>query len=183
MLAATARRRLLVATASRAPSQRRSNRAKSSTRLAAIRPGHQPRLAVPDFLALPAAGSPAPTRKPSRPRSDRQRCCPTDLVFEREFALIPRDILNTIPPAASIADVSVRSLARGQRRRCGDRHGSEDADRRPRRDASVQRARPPGCLQPRIHRRASPASGCSRIRSPTKFISSSARCAVSPAPS
>src|SRR4029079_9485373 len=28
-----------------------------------------------------------------------------DLEFEREFALIPRDILNTIPVASSIADV------------------------------------------------------------------------------
>jgi TolB protein len=61
--------------------------------------GLPPRLALPSFIALsPDAESQAVARTISTVLFD-------DLAFEREFALIPRDVYSTIPPATGFADV------------------------------------------------------------------------------
>jgi TolB protein len=61
--------------------------------------GAPPRFAVPDFIALsPDAETADAARTIGRVLWD-------DLNFEREFALIPRDVYTTIPPAKSMTDV------------------------------------------------------------------------------
>ena len=61
--------------------------------------GAPPRLAVPQFIALTNdAETQAIARTISQVLFD-------DLTYEREFALVPRDIYTTIPPATSFADV------------------------------------------------------------------------------
>ena len=120
-----------------------------------------------------------PTRKPSTSRRRSHRCSRRTSNSSASSRCMPKDILNTIPAGDFDFRRAVRSLARGERGRRDYRHRAEDADRRSRRDAAVQRPRPPAELQPRVHRRGRPASDCSRIRWPTKSISSSARCAAS----
>ncbi len=62
-------------------------------------PGAQPRLAVPDFIALsPDAETVAVAKQIAQVLFD-------DFAFEREFALIPRDTYATIPSARSFEDV------------------------------------------------------------------------------
>jgi TolB protein len=61
--------------------------------------GAPPRLAVPQFIALT---NDAETQALARTITD---VLFDDLTYEREFALIPRDVYNTIPPATSVTDV------------------------------------------------------------------------------
>jgi TolB protein len=61
--------------------------------------GAQVRLAIPDFLAL---SSDAETSDAAKAIA---RVLWDDLNFEHEFALIPRDVYATVPPAASIGEV------------------------------------------------------------------------------
>jgi TolB protein len=67
--------------------------------------GTQPRLAIPDFLALPATGSSSADAETVDVAKTIAQVLTADFEFEREFALLPKDILNTIPPAKSITDV------------------------------------------------------------------------------
>lgn len=67
--------------------------------------GTQPRLAIPDFLALGAPGSAAPDAETVDVAKTIAQVLTADFEFEREFALLPKDILSTIPPATSISDV------------------------------------------------------------------------------
>src|SRR5438067_12327177 len=61
--------------------------------------GAAPRLAVPEFIALTRdAETQAVARTLSQVLFD-------DLAFEREFAVMPRDIYSTIPPATGFTDV------------------------------------------------------------------------------
>jgi TolB protein len=62
-------------------------------------PGTLPRFAVPDFIAL---SNDAETRDAAQTIG---RVLWDDLNFEREFALIPRDVYGTIPAATSMNDV------------------------------------------------------------------------------
>ena len=64
-----------------------------------------PRFAVPDFLALSIDGTPATDAETVDAAKTIGSVLWDDLNFEREFALIPRDIISTIPPATSLADV------------------------------------------------------------------------------
>jgi len=62
-------------------------------------PGSPPRLAVPEFIAVSKDTESAAIAKTiSQVLFD-------DLNFEREFALIPRDVYSTIPAATSFSDV------------------------------------------------------------------------------
>jgi TolB protein len=67
--------------------------------------GQQPRLAVPDFLALGASGSSAPDAETVDVAKTIAQVLAADFEFEHEFALLPKDIMSTIPPATSISDV------------------------------------------------------------------------------
>src|SRR5256885_3471166 len=61
--------------------------------------GAPPRLAVPEFIALARdAETQAIARTITQTLFD-------DLTFEREFALVPRDIYATIPAATALTDV------------------------------------------------------------------------------
>jgi len=65
-----------------------------------IEGGAAPRFAVPDFIAVSKdAETVAIAKTISQVLFD-------DLAFEREFALIPRDVYSTIPAATSFADVA-----------------------------------------------------------------------------
>ena len=138
----------------------------------------------------PRRGSPCPTS--SRLSSDAETVDAAktiaqvlwdDLNFEREFALIPRDIYASDPGGDVATRRAVRSLARAERRRHPRRHRAED-----RIPACGSRR---GCSTCAAASRRSPAStaarwptrGSTRTPSPTKSTSSSARCAASPAPS
>jgi TolB protein len=66
--------------------------------------GAPPRLAIPDFVALPGSGKPADSETTAAARTIA-RVLWDDLNFEREFALIPRDTYATIPAATSMYDV------------------------------------------------------------------------------
>jgi TolB protein len=70
-----------------------------STTISSDQAGIAPRFAVPDFIAL---SKDAETIDAAQTIG---RVLWDDLNFEREFALIPRDVYNTIPPATSLADV------------------------------------------------------------------------------
>src|SRR5204863_1201291 len=61
--------------------------------------GAQPRFAVPDFIALSKDAETVDAAKTIG------AVLWDDLNFEREFALIPRDVTATIPPATSMDDV------------------------------------------------------------------------------
>jgi TolB protein len=61
--------------------------------------GQPPRIAVPDFIALSKdAETVAMAKQISQVLFD-------DLVFEREFSFIPRDVYASIPAATSLADI------------------------------------------------------------------------------
>ena len=70
-----------------------------STTISSDQIGAPPRFAVPAFLAL----------SPDAETVDAARTIGAvlwdDLNFEREFGLMPRDIVATIPPATSLSDV------------------------------------------------------------------------------
>ncbi|MDR1989631.1 MAG: hypothetical protein LBQ09_05310 [Acidobacteriaceae bacterium] len=70
-----------------------------STTISSDQGGRPPRFAIPDFIAL---ASDEETREAARTIA---RVLWDDLAFEREFALIPRDVISTIPAATSLADV------------------------------------------------------------------------------
>ncbi|HKT79338.1 MAG TPA: hypothetical protein VJP86_03895 [Vicinamibacterales bacterium] len=70
-----------------------------STTITGDQPGMAPRLAVPDFIAL---SNDADTQEAARTIG---RVLWDDLNFEREFALIPRDVTVTVPAATSMANV------------------------------------------------------------------------------
>jgi TolB protein len=70
-----------------------------STTISSDQAGVPPRFAVPDFIALTNDDE---TREAARTIA---RVLWDDLNFEREFALIPRDVISTIPAATSINDV------------------------------------------------------------------------------
>ena len=68
--------------------------------------GAAPRFAVPDFIALSSvARSGAPDTETADAARTIARVLWDDLNFEREFALIPRDVYKTIPAATSMLDV------------------------------------------------------------------------------
>ena len=70
-----------------------------STTISSDLAGSAPRFAVPDFIAL---SKDAETVDAAQTIG---RVLWDDLNFEREFALIPRDVIATIPAATSFADV------------------------------------------------------------------------------
>src|SRR6478735_5565860 len=70
-----------------------------STTISSDLAGSAPRFAVPDFIAL---SKDAETVDAAQTIG---RVLWDDLSFEREFALIPRDVIATIPAASSFADV------------------------------------------------------------------------------
>jgi TolB protein len=70
-----------------------------STTISSDQAGSPPRFAVPDFIAL---SKDAETVDAAQTIG---RVLWDDLNFEREFALIPRDVVATIPPATSLTDV------------------------------------------------------------------------------
>ena len=70
-----------------------------STTISSDQAGAAPRFAVPDFIA---ASKDAETVDAAQTIG---RVLWDDLNFEREFALIPRDVLATIPPATSLVDI------------------------------------------------------------------------------
>jgi TolB protein len=70
-----------------------------STTISSDQSGAAPRFAVPDFIAL---SKDAETVDAAQTIG---RVLWDDLNFEREFALIPRDVITTIPPATSVTDV------------------------------------------------------------------------------
>lgn len=70
-----------------------------STTISSDQAGAAPRFAVPDFIALSKdADTVAAAQTIGRVLWD-------DLDFEREFALVPKDVVATIPAATSLADV------------------------------------------------------------------------------
>jgi TolB protein len=71
-----------------------------STTISSDQAGAAPRFAVPDFIAL---SRDAETMDAANTIG---RVLWDDLNFEREFALIPRDVYATIPPATSLSDVA-----------------------------------------------------------------------------
>ena len=68
-------------------------------------PGTAPRFAVPDFVALPGTDGRPPDGEVVEAAQTIGRVLWDDLSFEREFALIPRDVYVSIPPATSLANV------------------------------------------------------------------------------
>ncbi|MGC4082048.1 MAG: hypothetical protein QM736_08060 [Vicinamibacterales bacterium] len=70
-----------------------------STTISSDQAGSAARFAVPDFIAL---SKDAETVDAAQTIG---RVLWDDLNFEREFALIPRDVLATIPPATSMVDI------------------------------------------------------------------------------
>src|SRR5581483_2007555 len=70
-----------------------------STTIVGADRGAVPRFAVPDFIAL---SNDAETKDAAQTIG---RVLWDDLNFEREFALIPRDVYTSIPAATSISDV------------------------------------------------------------------------------
>ncbi|MBI4485025.1 MAG: hypothetical protein HY655_03350, partial [Acidobacteria bacterium] len=70
-----------------------------STTITSGASGAPPRFAVPDFIPL------SPDPETAAIAKTIGQVLWDDLNFEREFALIPRDIYVTIPPAKSLAEV------------------------------------------------------------------------------
>ena len=68
-------------------------------------PGAPTRYAVPDFIALPSADGRPPDAEVVDAARTIGRVLWDDLNFERDVALIPRDVQATVPAAKSIADV------------------------------------------------------------------------------
>ncbi len=70
-----------------------------STTISSDQAGSAPRFAVPDFIAMSRDAETVDAAQTIG------RVLWDDLNFEREFALIPKDVLATIPPATSLVDV------------------------------------------------------------------------------
>ena len=70
-----------------------------STTISSGEVGAPPRFAVPDFIALSQDAETVDAAKTIG------RVLWDDLNYEREFALIPRDVYSSIPPATSMDDV------------------------------------------------------------------------------
>lgn len=97
-LAALAAATLLIA-APRAQQSSTQQPSEVSTTISSDQAGIAPRFAVPDFIAL---SRDAETVEAAQTIG---RVLWDDLNFEREFALIPRDVYATVPAATSLADV------------------------------------------------------------------------------
>jgi TolB protein len=67
--------------------------------------GTQPRLAVPDFLAVPGMGSASADAETVDVAKTIAQVLIADFEFEHEFAVLPRDIVSTVPAAQSISEV------------------------------------------------------------------------------
>ena len=90
---------LMVSTAAQQPITTAQQPNEISTTISSDQAGSAPRFAVPDFIALSKdAETVAAAQTIGRVLWD-------DINFEREFALIPKDVLATIPAATSLADV------------------------------------------------------------------------------
>lgn len=70
-----------------------------STTISSDQAGSAPRFAVPDFIAMSRDAETVDAAQTIG------RVLWDDLNFEREFSLIPKDVLATIPPATSLVDV------------------------------------------------------------------------------
>src|SRR5690242_11228045 len=70
-----------------------------STTISSDQAGMPPRFAVPDFIALSRDAETVDAAQTIG------RVLWDDLNFEREFALIPKDVVATIPAATSMTDV------------------------------------------------------------------------------
>src|SRR3954468_12474951 len=88
---------IVTANAQQPPASQQPNEV--STTISSDQAGSAPRFAVPDFIAL---SKDAETVDAAQTIG---RVLWEDLNFEREFALIPRDVVATIPPATSLTDV------------------------------------------------------------------------------
>ena len=123
--------------------------------------GAAPRLAVPDFIALSTDAETVATAKTIG------QVLWDDLNFEREFALIPRDIYGSIPAATSFADVPfdrwrelnadgviVGTVQKTERRRSASRCGCSTCGRGSRRSrAQYTDRREPAALRAHDRRR------------------------------
>jgi len=96
---------LLILATGAAPIAQQPQQGDIVTTIASDQVGQQPRLAVPDFLALPAVGSASADSETVEAAKSIAQVLTADFEFEREFSLIPKDILSTIPQAGSITDV------------------------------------------------------------------------------
>ena len=63
-----------------------------------------PRLAVPEFIALAGMSSRTPDKETVDAAQRIAQVLWDDLNFERDFALIPRDVAKTVPAATSISE-------------------------------------------------------------------------------
>jgi hypothetical protein len=104
-IAATAAAAWLVTMSPTAQQQQQQQPTDIAPTISSDQAGTQPRLAIPDFLALPAAGSATADAETVEVAKSIAQVLTADFEFEREFALLPKDILNTIPPAKSVSDV------------------------------------------------------------------------------
>jgi TolB protein len=68
-------------------------------------PGQPPRFAVPDFIALPSPDGRPPDKEVQEAAATIGRVLWDDLAFEREFALMPRDVVATVAAGSSPFDV------------------------------------------------------------------------------
>src|SRR4051812_15673761 len=90
---------LIVTTTAQQPTSSPQQPNEITTTISSDQAGSAPRFAVPDFIAL---SKDAETVDAAQTIG---RVLWDDLNFEREFALIPRDVVATIPAATSLADV------------------------------------------------------------------------------
>jgi TolB protein len=90
---------LIVTTTAQQPAPATQQPNEITTTISSDQAGSAPRFAVPDFIAL---SKDAETVDAAQTIG---RVLWDDLNFEREFALIPKDVVATIPAATSFADV------------------------------------------------------------------------------
>ena len=90
-------------------------------------PKSPPRMAVPEFIPL---GKEPEVLAAAKTIAD---VLWDDLAYEKEFYMIPRDILRSIPRPASVEQVPARPVEGSQRRGAGRRHRSQDHGRHGRR--------------------------------------------------
>lgn len=67
--------------------------------------GAPPRLALAGFVALPGAGAASPDNETTAVAEAMSEVLRDDLAFEREFYLVPRDVVRTVPAPTSVDDV------------------------------------------------------------------------------
>src|SRR5437899_9296861 len=103
-LAATAAAALLV-TSSQPVAQQTQQPGDVGVTISSDTVGTQPRLAIPDFIALPGMGASTPDAETVDVAKTVAQVVTADFEFEREFALLPKDIISTLPAATSIGDV------------------------------------------------------------------------------